>query len=320
MFVFLNGQVLKEEDAKVSISDLSYQFGYGLFETIRCEQGIPLFIESHYKRLTHSAREIGMPFPVDLEEIKNWIKQILDANKLKNARLKIIISKRLVSIGGDKEARLVPIYLDKPSGFGKAGSRSNVTAEPAENKKEKFNVLILASPVETLPSSYSLLVKKLARDINSISYRHKTTSRADSYFSYKQATHEGFNDVLFCNEKNELIECSRANIFLVMEDKLITPLLESGILSGVTRANIIEIAKSEGIQIEEKNVHSLYLNKAKDVFITSAVVGIMPVSKVKLEDKEYSFSRSSLTTRLKNSYDLEVSQYIKNNSKVTIEC
>ena len=271
MLVFLNGQIIKEEDAKISISDLSYQFGYGLFETIRCEQGIPLFFESHYKRLTHSAKELDMPFPVEQEEIRKWIKDVLSANKLTQARVKIIISKRL---------------------------------------EEKFNVLIMASPLEQLPSSYSLLSYTLSRDSKSVSFRNKTTSRADSYVAYKKALESGFNDALYVNEKNELIECTRANIFLVMEDKIITPLLESGILSGVTREKIIEIAKKENITVEEKNVHSLYLNKAIDVFITNAIVGMMPVSKVKLEDKEYNFSRSSMTIRLRNTYDTVLKEYI----------
>ena len=280
MQVFLNGQILKEEDAKISISDLSYQFGFGLFETIKCEQGIPIFFESHYKRLTHSTRDLKMLFPVEESEMKKWIQDVLSANKLKSARIKIIISKRA---------------------------------------EDKFNVLILVSPLEALPLSYSLTARTLSRDHNSISFKHKTTSRADSYFLYKEALENGFNDCLYLNEKNELIECSRANIFLVLDgekDKVITPLLESGILSGVTREKIIEIAKSENIEIEEKNVHSLYLNKAKDVFITNAILGLMPVSKVKMEDKEYSFPRDSKTIRLKNSYDSLVQEYLRNHSNL----
>ena len=272
MQVFLNGQIIKEEDAKISISDLSYQFGYGLFETVRCEQGVPLFFESHFKRLTHSAREIKMPFPISLEEVKSWIKDTLSANKLKSARVKIIISKKV---------------------------------------EDKFNVLILASLPEQLPGSYSLLAKTLSRDHNSISFKHKTTSRADSYVAYKEALDAGFNDVLYLNEKNEIIECTRANIFLVLENKVITPSLESGILSGVTREKVIEVAKEGNILIEEKNVHSLYLNKAKDVFITNAIIGLMPISKVKLQDKELTFLHDSMTIRLKNGYDACIQEYLK---------
>ena len=272
MQVFLNGQIIKEEDAKISISDLSYQFGYGLFETIKCEQGIPVFFESHYKRLTHSAKELDMPFPVEQEEFRNWIKSILGANKLTQARVKIIISKRL---------------------------------------EDKFNVFIMASSFEKLPSSYSLLSYTLSRDSKSVSFRHKTTSRADSYVAYKKALESGFNDALYVNEKNELIECTRANIFLVLEDKIITPLLESGILSGVTRTRVLEIAKNENITVEEKNVHSLYLSKAKGVFITNAIIGLMPVSRIKFEDKEYSFSVNSKITALKNSYDGEIQDYLR---------
>ena len=279
MQVFLNGQIIKEEEAKISISDLSYQFGYGLFETIRCEQGIPLFFENHYKRLTHSAKELGMAFPVEQEEVRNWIKSVLSANKLTQARVKIIISRRL---------------------------------------EDKFNVLVMASPIEKPPGSYSLLSYTLSRDSKSVSFRHKTTSRADSYVAYKKALEEGFNDALYINEKNELVECTRANIFLVMEDKIITPLLESGILSGVTRANVIEIAKQEGITVEEKNVHSLYLNKAKAVFVTNAVIGIMLVLRIQFEEKEYNFSTDSKVISLKNSYDAKVNNYIKNVSLVNI--
>ncbi len=275
MLVFLNGQIIKEEDAKISISDLSYQFGYGLFETIRCEKGIPVFLEDHYRRLTHSAKEIGMPFPVEIDEIKSWVKDILQKNNLQNARLKIIISKRMESGG------------------------------------EKFNVLITAMPLDSLPQSYSLLSYKLGRDFNSISFKHKTTSRADSYFAYKQAIESGFNDVIYLNEKNELIECSRANIFLLMEDKIITSLLETGILSGVTRSKVLEIAKKDSIPIEEKNINSLFLKVAKGAFITNAIVGIMPVSKIKLEDKEYSFQTGLQIINFKNAYRQKLEEYLK---------
>ena len=272
MQVFLNGEIINEEEAKISISDLSYQFGYGLFETIRCEEGIPLFFDAHFKRLTQSSKGIGMPFPIEELEVKSWITDLLKTNKLLNARVKIIISQR----AGDK-----------------------------------FNVSIFSSPLEKSPESYSLIAYKLGRDPNSVSFKHKTTSRADSYMAYKEALELRFNDALYINEKNELIECTRANIFLVLEDRIITPLLECGILSGVTRSKIIEIAKKEGITVEEKNVNNLYLNKAKSVFITNAIIGIMKVSKIRLPEKEHIFSQDSKITLLKNLYDAEIKKWLK---------
>lgn len=270
-FVFLNGQIVKEEDAKIGISDLSYQFGYGLFETLRCENGIPVFFEDHYKRLTHSAKELGMPFSIELNEIKNWVKEVIKANKLTKARIKIIISKKT---------------------------------------DDKFNVLIITSDFGNLPVSYFLLGWTLGRDSNSVSFRHKTTSRADSYVAYKKALEEGYNDALYLNEKNELVECTRANIFLVTGDKIITPLLESGILSGVTRSKILEIAKQKNLEIEEKIVHSLYLNKSDEVFITNAVIGVMPVSKIRLPDRELSFNSRYITDQVKKAYELLVKDYV----------
>jgi len=282
MLVFLNSQIIKEEDAKISISDLSYQFGYGIFETIRCEEGIPLFFEAHYKRLTKGANEIGMPFPVELTEVKTWINDVLSANKLKNARIKILISKRV------------------------------------EKDGEKFNVLILPGELGLLPESYSLLGKSIYRDPRANSFIHKTTSRADSFIAYKEANESGFNDALFINEKNELIECTRANIFLVLEDKIITPELGSGILSGVTRTNVLEIAKKENILIEEKKVNSLYLNKAKEVFITNAIIGVIPISRIKLEDKEYAFSNSPMTLKVKNAYKNLIQAYLQGKTSTVV--
>lgn len=280
MLVFLNGQIIKEEDAKISISDLSYQFGYGIFETIRCEEGIPLFFEAHYKRLTKGANEVGMPFPVEMNEIKGWLVNVLSANKIKNARIKILISKRL------------------------------------ESGIEKFNVLISPGELVPLSETYSLLGKNIYRDPRAFSFVHKTTSRADSYIAYKEANEAGFNDVLFINEKNELIECSRANIFLVLGDRIITPELTTGILSGVTRNIILDICKKENIVLEEKKVNTLYLNKANDVFITNAIIGIMPISKIKLEEKEHTFSsRSLLVSNLKTIYKDFSKSYILENKK-----
>lgn len=269
--VFLNGQIIKEEEAKISINDLSYQFGYGLFETLRCENGTPVFFEDHYKRLTHSARELDMPFPVEQNEVKNWVKEVIKANKLTKARIKIIISRKL---------------------------------------EDKFNVLIIASSLDNLPVSYSLFGWTLGRDTNSVSFRHKTTSRADSYVAYKKALEEGCNDALYLNEKNELVECTRANVFLVTGDKIITPLLESGILPGVTRSKIFEIAKQSNFEIEEKIVHSLYLNRTDEVFITNAIIGVMPISKIKLPDKELSFNSRYITDQIKKAYELLVKDYV----------
>lgn len=280
MLVFLNGQIVKEEDAKISISDLSYQFGYGIFETVKCEEGVPLFFESHYKRLTKGAKDVGMPFPVEMEEVKSWLLSVLSANKIKNARVKILISKRI------------------------------------ESGAEKFNVLVIPADLGSLPSSYSLLGKNIYRDPRAFSFVNKTTSRADSYIAYKEALDSGFNDALYINEKNELIECTRANIFLVMEDKIITPELGTGILSGVTRTIVLDVCKNEGITVEEKKVNALFLSRTKDVFVTSAIIGVMPVSKIKLEEKEYQYStKNELLLKIKVLYRKNVINYLQGQGK-----
>lgn len=266
MYVFLNGQIVKNEDAKISINDLSYQFGYGLFETIKCLDGNLLFFQNHYKRLIRSAKELGMELPIKETEIKDWIIDTLKTNKLSTARVKLIISKRI------------------------------------EESGEKFNVLIIPFTVDILPVAYTLISKKFSWSQDSITYRHKTTSRADHHFFYTQAISEGFNDAVFINEKNELLECTRANVFLVLEDKIVTPKLETGILPGITREVTINALKKNGFQLEEKDVHSLYLNKAKEVFITNSIIGVMPISRFKTNEKDYYYSNFEITNKVKILY------------------
>ena len=277
MFTFINGQIVKEEEATILATDLSYQFGYGLFETIKCDGGIPLFFEDHYKRLFKSSKELKMEFPVSEEELSNWVIDLLKANKLQKARVKLIISKRL---------------------------------------EGKFNVSIFAAQLETIPESCKLIAKKTIRDLESLSSRHKSTSRLDYHLDYMEAVENRFNDALYINEKNELLECTRSNIFLIMEDRIITPKVESNILDGVMRNIILRIAEKENIVIEEKNVHSLYLNRAKGFFVANAIIGIMPVSDLRVEDKEYNFSIHPEVISLKNSLDAEIQEYVRKSALV----
>ncbi len=262
MLVFFNGEI---------INDLSYQFGYGLFETIRCEEGVPLFFEDHYKRLTKSASELKMPFPVEKAEVKEWIIKTLKVNNLEKGRIKIILSKRI------------------------------------ENEDEKFNVLIQSNPLDILSESYTLISK----NVKEIFYPHKITSRMEYHVGFKSALEAGFNDTLYINEKNEITECSRSNIFLVQEDRIITPSLDSGILPGITRAKIIEVLKSTNMPIEEKKVQTSFLNKVKEVFVTNAIIGVMPVSMIKTNDKEYKFNNIKVK-EISANYSNLIKRYLGN--------
>lgn len=264
MYAFLNGNLVKQEELKIHISDLSYQFGYGLFETIKYKNERLIFFEDHYKRLKNSSRILRMNFPAELAELKEWVLNTLAKNNLKNARVKIILSKKFDG---------------------------------------KFNLVIMTSELDESNKSFRLICKKFDSSENHIFLRYKTTSRVDYHLAFLEVQEAGYDDALFMNIKNELSECSRSNIFLVMEDKIITPDLSSGILPGITREKIILLAKKNAIVVEEKKVSYLYLNKAKSVFVTNAIIGIQPVSEIKFEDRLFSFEISQIFEGIKSFYE-----------------
>lgn len=264
MLVFFNGKIIEEESAKIGINDLAYQFGYGLFETMQARDGKIFFFEDHFKRLKKGSDFIKMNFPIAPEELKKWILDLLSANKSKSARIKIILSKKI------------------------------------EDGNEKFNLLILSSALEKEKESFSLISKNFL--IQNPLLRHKTTNRLEYFLLLREAQSEGFDDAICFNEKNEITECTRANVFLVLENKIITPSLNFYILPGVTREKVIHLCKRENILIEEKSVHSLYLRKAKEVFITNAIIGVMPISKIKLPDREYTFKDHQVANKIRSKF------------------
>jgi branched-chain amino acid aminotransferase len=253
-YCWLDGKIVSEKVAKVSVLDRGLLLGEGLFETMRAYNGRVFALSRHYKRLSEGAKVLGITVP-GLREIEDGIYDLLEANKLKDARVRLTVT----------------------SGPGGPGLLPEGPTNPT--------VIILAHPLEALPTrilrrgarATILPIRKIARSPLGVI---KTTSYAENVLGRRLAKQAGADEGIFLNTEGDLCEGTASNIFLVKFGKLFTPDLASGCLPGVTRAVVLEIAPKAGLEPEETSLSPIDLADTDEAFLTSSTREIVPLTVV----------------------------------------
>jgi len=259
MKIFLNGEFYESDEALLRVFDRGFLFGDGIFTTIKVEDSIPLFLDKHINRLKSSCHFFGIKF-FD-PGFSNIINQLLNKNHLINARVKIIISR-----GVDFKNRIINYGGENPT------------------------IAVLISPLNLdLPQPIKLCISKEMRGNESI-YQHKTTSYLQNLYYKTIARRKNFDDVIILNWKEEILETSTANLFFILEGKVITPPRELPLLNGIMRQEILALKSIGGYPLIEKNLKKDDLKKVEAAFITSAILEICPVSRI--ENQELSLKNS----------------------------
>ena len=272
--VYLNGSLMPRSQASISVLDYGFLYGFGLFETMRAYGGQVFRLESHLSRLARSAEKLGLP--IKAQELKGAVMDTIQANKLSSARIRISISI------GEGNMVLDPDTCSSPT------------------------VLILAAyyqpyPEEVYRKGFRTVVSSIRRNSQSPIPRLKSANFLESALAKREAKRAGVNDTLFLNEKGLLAEASTSNIFLVTNGTLKTPELESGILSGITREVILELASKLGIVTYEQDTRLDELYQAGEAFLTNSMIEIMPL--IEVDGKPIGSSRpGALTRRLMAAY------------------
>lgn len=272
--VYLNGSLIPRSQATISVLDYGFLYGYGLFETMRAYGGQVFRLDSHLNRLASSAEILGLP--VETLELEGAVMDTLRANQLGEARIRITIS-----IG---EGSMVPDpgTCDKPT------------------------VLILAQHYQPYPEAayqkgFRAVVSSIRRNSQSPVPRLKSANFLESMLAKGEARAAGADDALFLNEKGLLAEASMSNIFLVTNGVLKTPGLDSGLLPGITREVVLELASGMGIRAIEQDTGLDELYQAEEAFLTNSMVEIMPL--IEVDGKAIGSGRPGpLTERLMAAY------------------
>jgi branched-chain amino acid aminotransferase group I len=251
--VYLNGSLIPHSQAFISVMDYGFLYGFGLFETMRAYRGQVFRLERHLSRLAHSAQILRLP--IRALALKDAVADTIRANQLSEARIRVT-----VSIG---EGGMIP----NPSTCSKP------------------TVLILAEHYkpyreQIYQKGFSAVVSSIRRNSQSPLSRLKSANYLESMLVRQEARAAGVDEALCLNEKGFLAEASMSNIFLVTGGILRTPHEESGILPGITREIVLELASQLGINTIEQDISLVELSQAEEAFLASSLVEIMPLTKV----------------------------------------
>ena len=251
--VYLNGSLVPRSQARISPFDLGFLYGYGLFETMRAYSGRIFRLESHLERLTQSAKLLGLP--LHAFDLKRACHDTLQANKLKEARIRLTVSM------GEGEATPDPPKHPRPTVLVTA-TRYVPLADEAYRK------------------GYKAVVSTIDQDSQSPLSRLKSTNYLNHILARREARAAGADEAILLNERGFLCEGSTSNIFLVSKGELITPDKESSCLPGITRQVVLELAHGLGIGISEREVQLEELLHAGEAFLSNSIMELMPLVEV----------------------------------------
>jgi branched-chain amino acid aminotransferase len=252
----LNGFIIRNKHLGITLDNRGLNYGDGLFETIKYSRKRLHFWEDHYFRLMASMRIVRMEIPLNFspEYLEEQVMKTLTANKLENgaARVKILV-------------------VRKAGGY-----------YTPQNDEPDF--LITVS--ELKDSEYQLNEQGLEIDLFKDHYKlsgllgNLKTSSAQLYtIAGVYARENNLDDVLILNEKKEVLESIKANLFLLRGNELISPPLESGCLKGIMRKQILETAPQLGLEVKEEAFSPFAIQKADELWLSNSIQGIQWVGK-----------------------------------------
>jgi len=248
--VFLNGVLLPRRQAMVSVLDGGFLYGYGLFETMRAYQGRLFRLEKHLERLKRAAATLRIS--TENLSLEKAVREVLRGNRLGDARIRITVS------CGEGDV-FTADFTGRPSVL--------ITAAPYQ-----------PPPEEVYSKGFSAVISSIPRNSRSPLSRLKTTNYLESILSKREAITAGADEALCLNEQGFLAEGSMTNIFLVKDGVLHTPDISSGILPGIARGTVMELASDLGIRVMEGDIPPEELFSAQEAFLTNSMIEVMPLT------------------------------------------
>ncbi|MFN0291165.1 aminotransferase class IV [Pedobacter helvus] len=239
-YTYVNGEIVLESEAKLLVTDLAVQRGYGIFDFLKLVNGKPIFIEDYFNRFYNSAKEMNLNIGLDRSQLHQAIQSLLAKNNMPNSSLKIILT----------------------GGYSEDGYQ---IAEP--------NLVIVQAPFKYDYSSFERGLTLLSHNYQRQLATVKTIDYLQAIRLQPQLKQKQIDDLLY-HHNGEVRECPRANIFIVKGNEILTP--KTNILRGITRSKIL-ITKIEGYTIKEQDFELADIANADEAFITSSTKNILPV-------------------------------------------
>jgi branched-chain amino acid aminotransferase len=254
--VYINGKLYDKENAKVSVYDHGLLYGDGVFEGMRSYNGRVFRLKEHLDRLWNSAKAIWLEIPIPQDAMAKAVNDTLATNGIKDGYIRLVITRGAGTLGldpnrcGDPQVIIIT---------------DHIALYPEEFYKNGLEI-VTASTTRNHPAALSPRIK-------SLNYLNNIMAKIEGLKA-------GCIEALMLNHKGEVAECTGDNIFLVRGGVLQTPPLDAGILEGITRDAVIELAQAAKIEVREMPLtrHDVYI--ADECFLTGSAAEIIPVVKI----------------------------------------
>ena len=250
--VFLNDKLVDIDKACVSVTDSGFLYGAGLFETMRSHNGVVFALKDHLDRLFISAEVLSIDNPYSREYIADAINEVLSANKLADARLRLTLTNGPMAESDQQRKSTLLITATKLRSY------------PPEYYKK--GVMVVLCPFKQNP-------------IDPTSGR-KTTSYFSRMIALNMAHQKRAAEALWFTVDNRLAEGCISNVFLVKDEQLYTPPITTPVLPGVARKTVCELAEHDAIKLTEKDLLIDDVLGADEIFLTNVIMQVMPIIKV----------------------------------------
>ncbi len=251
--VWLNGDLVPRDEARLSVFDHGLLYGDGVFEGIRSYGGKVFRLEAHVRRLFDSARGIRLRIPMTEDAMARAIRDTLEANALQDAYFRVVVTRGVGTLGLD------PNRCKDPTVFIICDKISLYPAELYENGLE----VVTAATMRNHP--------------NALNPRLKSLNYLNNILAKIEAIDAGTLEAVMLNHQGYVAECTGDNLFIVRDGVLFTPPIAAGILKGITRDEIIAIAADVGLEVREEDLTRQDLYVADECFLTGTAAEVVPV-------------------------------------------
>ena len=254
MLVLINGSLVSKEDAKVSVFDRGFLYGDGVFETVRIYNGKPFMLDEHMERLIAGLKILR--FQKLPAGIKVYVSRLIEANKVNNGVLRIAVSRGELTSGIDPSASKEPTVV--------------ITAKEGIPYSEAAYL-----------KGFRAIISDIRKDRNSPLCSVKSANFLTHVLARGEATDAGVDEAIMLNYEGFVTETTVSNIFIKIKgNSLITPSRDSGVLPGIARKTVIEIADGMGLAVSERGVRPEELFDANEAFLTNSLMEVMPLIEV----------------------------------------
>jgi branched-chain amino acid aminotransferase len=252
MIIYIDGKYLPRDEARISVFDHGFLYGDGVFEGIRAYNGRVFRLQEHLDRLYDSARTIDLAVPVSKEEMAEIILETLRRNKLKDGYIRPLVSRGVGDLGLDPrkcpKASVIVIAVEWGAMYG----------DLYEKGLKAITVSVRRNPADALPPN-----------VKSLNYLNNILAKIE-------ANYKGGDEAIFFDTNGYIAEGSGDNIFVVKNGVIFTPPTLNN-LRGITRAVVLELAKSHGITLVEQNLGYYDMYSADEVFVTGTAAEVAPI-------------------------------------------